>query len=131
MLLFTYYGLRALSLFYLPFSFIDFYTMTLFAVFYGLDWFATVSPTVRHAHQHVRPRQGAAGLRLGVHLRTSSAARRRRSSPACCASTFDDYMSAFMLSGTLCLGAAIAALFIGGGRKAPERGQQRPWLRRL
>ena len=26
-----------------------------------------------------------------------------------------------MLSGTLCLVAAIAALFIGGGRKAPER----------
>ena len=46
-LLFTYYGLRGLSLFYLPFSFVDFYTMTLFAVFYGLDWFATVSPTVR------------------------------------------------------------------------------------
>ena len=33
---------------------------------------------------------------------------------------FDDYMAAFMLSGTLCLLAAIAALFIGGGRKAQE-----------
>ena len=47
LLLFIYYGLRGLSLLYLPFSFVDFYTMTLFAVFYGLDWFATVSPTVR------------------------------------------------------------------------------------
>src|SRR4051794_4772564 len=46
-LLFMYYGLRGLSLFYLPYSFVDFYTMTFFAVFYGLDWFATVSPTVR------------------------------------------------------------------------------------
>jgi sugar phosphate permease len=46
-LLFTYYALRGLSLIYLPFSFVDFYTMTLFAMFYGLDWFATVSPTVR------------------------------------------------------------------------------------
>jgi hypothetical protein len=33
---------------------------------------------------------------------------------------FDDYMAAFMLSGTLCLIAAVAALYIGGGRKAPD-----------
>ena len=46
-LLFIYYGLRGLSLLYLPFSFTNYYTMTLFAMFYGLDWFATVSPTVR------------------------------------------------------------------------------------
>src|SRR5436305_15222305 len=46
-LLFTYYALRGLSLIYLPYSFVDFYTMTFFAAFYGLDWFATVSPTVR------------------------------------------------------------------------------------
>jgi sugar phosphate permease len=118
-LLSTYYGLRALSLFYLPFSFIDFYTMTLFAVFYGLDWFATVSPTVRMltntfgrdkaplvygwvftAHQL----GGASAAVVAGLLRV----------------TFDDYMAAFMLSGTLCVGAAIAALFIGGGRKAPQ-----------
>ena len=66
-LLFTYYGLRGLSLFYLPFSFVNFYTMTLFAVFYGLDWFATVSPTVRMLDQYLWPRQGSAGLWLGVH----------------------------------------------------------------
>jgi predicted MFS family arabinose efflux permease len=119
MLLFMYYGLRGLSLFYLPFSFIDFYTMTLFAVFYGLDWFATVSPTVRMlgntfgrekaplvygwvftAHQL----GGASAAVVAGLLRV----------------TFDDYMAAFMLSGTLCLGAAVAALFIGGGRKAPK-----------
>jgi predicted MFS family arabinose efflux permease len=34
---------------------------------------------------------------------------------------FGGYTEAFMLSGALCLGAAIAALFIGGGRKVPER----------
>jgi predicted MFS family arabinose efflux permease len=33
---------------------------------------------------------------------------------------FGGYMEAFMLSGTLCLGAAIAVLFIGGGRKAQQ-----------
>ena len=118
-LLFTYYGLRGLSLIYLPFSFVDFYTMTLFAMFYGLDWFATVSPTVRMLGQHVRPREGRHGLRLGVHR---ASARRRVGGvlrrPA--AREFGGYMEAFMLSGMLCLVAAIAALFIGGGRKAPE-----------
>jgi sugar phosphate permease len=34
---------------------------------------------------------------------------------------FGDYMFAFMLSGTLCVLAAIAALFIGGGKKAPDQ----------
>jgi predicted MFS family arabinose efflux permease len=120
LLLFAYYGLRGLSLFYLPFSFVDFYTMTFFAVFYGLDWFATVSPTVRMltntfgrdkaplvygwvftAHQL----GGASAAVVAGLLRV----------------TFDDYMGAFMLSGTLCLLAAIAALFIGRGRIAPER----------
>jgi len=119
-LLFTYYALRGLSLIYLPFSFVDFYTMTLFAMFYGLDWFATVSPTVRiltntfgreragmiygwifTAHQL----GGASAAFFGGLLRVE----------------YGGYMEAFMLSGALCLGAAIAVLFIGRGRSAPER----------
>jgi len=119
-LLFIYYGLRGLSLLYLPFSFTDYYTMTLFAMFYGLDWFATVSPTVRiltntfgreragmiygwvfTAHQL----GGASAAFFGGLLRVE----------------YGGYMEAFMLSGALCLGAAIAGLFIGRGRSAPER----------
>src|SRR5208282_5220981 len=46
-LLFWYYGLRGLSLLYLPYSGFDFYSLSIFAVFYGLDWIATVPPTVR------------------------------------------------------------------------------------
>lgn len=119
-LLFIYYGLRGLSLLYLPFSFTDYYTMTLFAMFYGLDWFATVSPTVRiltntfgreragmiygwvfTAHQL----GGASAAFFGGLLRVE----------------YGGYMEAFMLSGALCLGAAVAVLFIGRGRSAPER----------
>ena len=74
LLLSTYYGLRGLSLFYLPFSFVDFYTMTLFAMFYGLDWFATAVADGADADQHLRPREGRHGLRLGVHR---ASARRR------------------------------------------------------
>lgn len=46
-LLFWYYGLRGLSLLWLPNSGYSLYGLTLFAVFYGLDWVATVPPTVR------------------------------------------------------------------------------------
>ncbi|MGY4549540.1 MFS family permease [Bradyrhizobium sp. USDA 4513] len=46
-LLFWYYGLRGLSLLFLPFSDFTFYGLSLFAMFYGLDWIATVPPTVR------------------------------------------------------------------------------------
>ncbi|MDP3737013.1 MAG: MFS transporter, partial [Hyphomonadaceae bacterium] len=46
-LLFWYYGLRGLSLLYLPFSGFDAVPLAIFAVFYGLDWIATVPPTVK------------------------------------------------------------------------------------
>ncbi|MCX7312769.1 MAG: MFS transporter [Hyphomicrobiales bacterium] len=119
-LLFTYYALRGLSLMYLPFSFTDFYTMTLFAMFYGLDWFATVSPTVRMlTNTFGREKSGMVyGWVFTAHqLGGASAA----FFGGLLRENFGGYMEAFMLSGTLCLGAAIAALFIGGGRKAPDR----------
>lgn len=119
-LLFIYYGLRGLSLFYLPFSFVNFYTMTLFAVFYGLDWFATVSPTVRMLTNTFG--RDKAPLVYGWVF---TAHQLGGASAAVVAGlfrmAFDDYMAAFMLSGTMCLFAAVAALFIGGGRKAPDR----------
>ncbi len=48
-LLFWYYGLRGLSLFWLPHSEFTLYGLSLFAMFYGLDWIATVPPTVKLA----------------------------------------------------------------------------------
>jgi predicted MFS family arabinose efflux permease len=50
-LLFWYYALRGLSLFWLPLSTYTFYGLSLFAMFYGLDWIATVPPTVKLAAQ--------------------------------------------------------------------------------
>ncbi len=50
-LLFWYYGLRGLSLFWLPFSTFSLYGLSAFALFYGLDWIATVPPTVKLAAQ--------------------------------------------------------------------------------
>jgi MFS family permease len=46
-LLFWYYGLRGLSLLWLPHSTFTLAGLSVFAVFYGLDWIATVPPTVK------------------------------------------------------------------------------------
>ncbi len=51
-LLFWYYGLRGLSLFWLPYSTFTLYGLSLFALFYGLDWIATVPPTVKLVGLH-------------------------------------------------------------------------------
>ena len=62
-LLFWYYGLRGLSLFWLPHSDFTFYGLGLFAMFYGLDWVATVPPTVKLAGAAFGPQK--AGLIFG------------------------------------------------------------------
>ena len=60
-LLFVYYGLRGLSLLYLPASSFSIYALSIFAVFYGLDWVATVPPTARlSAETFGRERAGVA-----------------------------------------------------------------------
>ncbi|MBB3358872.1 MULTISPECIES: MFS transporter [unclassified Novosphingobium] len=50
-LLIVYYGLRGLSLLALPFLSFDTTSLAVFAVFYGLDWIATVPPTVKLANE--------------------------------------------------------------------------------
>mgnify|MGYP001195532016 FL=1 len=51
-LLMWFYGLRALSLIYLPFSGFEFFTLLLWAIFFGLDFIATVPPTVKLASKY-------------------------------------------------------------------------------
>ena len=46
-LLAIYYSFRGLSLLYLPYSNFDFYALSIWAIFFGLDFIATVPPTVR------------------------------------------------------------------------------------
>ncbi|MGG1659966.1 MFS transporter [Brevibacillus sp. NRS-1366] len=51
-LLFIYYGLRGLSLMFLPYALESGpTTLLIFSIFYGLDWIATVPPTVKLAAQ--------------------------------------------------------------------------------
>jgi predicted MFS family arabinose efflux permease len=84
-LLFVYYVLRGLSLIYLPFSDFSIISLSAFAVFYGLDWIATVPPTVRLATEAFGERDGpivfgwiAAGHQVGA----ATAADRRGASSA-------------------------------------------------
>ncbi|WP_298285046.1 MFS transporter [Acidocella sp.] len=51
LLLVVYYGLRGLSLMVLPFLPFTPADLGIFAVFYGLDWIATVPPTVKLANR--------------------------------------------------------------------------------
>ncbi len=62
-LLFWYYGLRGLSLLALPHSTFTIYGMSVFAAFYGLDWIATVPPTVRLSAKAFGPER--AGIVFG------------------------------------------------------------------
>jgi sugar phosphate permease len=112
-LLAWYYGLRGLSLLFLPFSFdLSFYGLSLFAMFYGLDWIATVPPTVRLAAKSFGAERAGimfgwigAAHQLGAAMAAGVAGAIR--------TDFGSYLAAFMLAGALCLGAALMSLFIG------------------
>ena len=78
-LLFWYYGLRGLSLIYLPFTDFSVVSLSLFAVFYGLDWVATVPPTVRLSGRAFGPETRERDLRLDLRR---PPARRRHAPPS-------------------------------------------------
>ena len=121
-LLAWYYGLRGLSLLFLPFALSAPGTgLLVFAVFYGLDWIATVPPTVRLATDAFGAARGpvmfgwiAAGHQVGAALSALTAGWVR--------TTFGDYQAAFWGSGALCLVAATLALQVhrGAPRAVPS-----------
>ena len=110
-LLFWYYGLRGLSLVFLPFSDFTFYGLSLFAMFYGLDWIATVPPTVRLTAQRfgVERANLVFGWIFAAHqLGAGTAAFGAGLSRTLLAS----YLPAFFVAGALCLIAALLAISI-------------------
>jgi MFS family permease len=109
-LLAAYYGLRGLSLMFLPYALAGAEpSLIVFAVWYGLDWIATVPPTLRLANEAFgRTRApivfgwisgghqlGAASIALGAGALRVSAGR---------------YAPAFLGAGALCIGAAALSL---------------------
>ena len=110
-LLFGYYGLRGLSLIYLPTSDFSPRSLTLFTVFYGLDWIATVPPTVKLTAQQFGPARAGvvfgwifAGHQLGAATAAYGGGLIR--------TLYASYAPAFEASGALCLLAAILALLL-------------------
>ena len=110
-LLFVYYVLRGLSLIYLPFSDFSVISLSAFAVFYGLDWIATVPPTVRLATQAFGERDGpivfgwiAAGHQIGAATAAIGAGMIRASQ--------GQYVEAFIIAGAAGLVAGVASLMI-------------------
>jgi predicted MFS family arabinose efflux permease len=124
-LLLWYYGLRGLSLLFLPLSTFSFYGLSLFAVFYGLDWIATVPPTVRLAGEEFGREKaplvfgwiftahqiGAAVAAFGAGLARDELA---------------SYLPAFYTAGAACLIAAILVLFARTARPAMPAGLTEP-----
>ncbi len=125
-LLFAYYGLRGLSLLLLPYVFgSPQFGLILFIVFYGLDWVATVPPTVQLTRKVFGQKNFAivygwifAAHQIGAATIAFAAGAVR--------TFFGDYQIAFMSSGLLCLLAAGLVLRIArprpGRTEVPEVG---------
>jgi predicted MFS family arabinose efflux permease len=110
-LLFWYYSLRGLSLLFLPFTNFSFYGLSLFAMIYGLDWIATVPPTVRLTAQKFGPERASlvfgwiyAGHQLGAATAAFGAGLSR--------TALATYLPAFFTAGALCIIAALITLAI-------------------
>jgi MFS family permease len=118
-LLFAYYGLRGLSLIYLPFAFVSFYGMSIFAVFYGLDWIATIPATIRLAAGRFGRERAAIifGWLMVFHQIGGATA---AFVAGILRVDLGTYLQAFMLSGMLCLIAAVMVLFMTGSPKTPQ-----------
>jgi predicted MFS family arabinose efflux permease len=112
-LLFMYYALRGISLMLLPIALdVQNAGLLLFIVFYGLDWVATVPPTVTLATKAFGRSDGPIvyGWIFTSHqIGAASAA----FAAGAIRSTTGDYFFAFVLAGALCLAAAAMALRIG------------------
>ncbi len=116
-LLCWYYALRGLSLLFLPYALgTQFLSLAGFAVFYGLDWVATVPPTVRLTADTFGKRNVgimfgwiAAAHQLGAATAALGAGATR--------TWLGSYQMAFMTSGLLCLIAAGLVIRIGATSK--------------
>jgi MFS family permease len=108
-LLFWYYGLRGLSLVLVPFTQFDALSLSIFSIFYGLDWVATGPPTFALVNQVFGRRDAPvilswifAGHQVGGAFAAFGAGAVR--------SIMGDYLLAFVMSGLACLVASMLVL---------------------
>ena len=111
-LLLAYYGLRGLSLLFLPYSGYSLMMLTVFAVFYGLDWVATVPPTVKLTAKHFGAERAPvifAWIFCGHQLGSATAAFLGGYTKT----ALDTFTPALLFAGVFCLLAALLILTIG------------------
>ena len=115
-LLFWYYALRGLSLIVLPQALaLGDASLTLFTLFYGLDWIATIPPTLKLTNAAFGTAKGPVlyGWIVASHQLGAGAA---ALFAGVVRTAFGTYDPSFWTSGALCLIAAGLALTIGRGR---------------
>jgi len=108
-ILFFVYSLRGLSLIVLPFLEFNVTTLTIFAMFYGLDWIATGPPTFSLTNQVFGERDAPviiSWIYTGHQLGGASAAIMAGSVRDMTGS----YMGAFIASGIACMLASMLVL---------------------
>ena len=117
-LLFWYYGLRGLSLVVLPFTQFDVISLSIFSVFYGLDWVATGPATFALTNQLFGRRDAPVIISwiFAVHQVGGAVA---AVGAGAVRSFTGDYLLAFMTSGLACLLASLLVLRVA--RPAPAR----------
>ncbi|MDE3177958.1 MAG: MFS transporter [Pseudomonadota bacterium] len=115
-LLFMYYGLRGLALLYLPASSFSIPSLSLFALFYGLDWIATVPPTVRlTADTFGANRAGVAfGWVFASHMVGASVA---AYAAGVARTSYGAYTPAFYIAGAACIVAALSVWLLAARRR--------------
>jgi predicted MFS family arabinose efflux permease len=118
-LLGVYYAIRGLSLIYLPYSGFSAVSLIVFAVLYGLDWIATVPPTLRLSNEAFGDRSGpivfgwiVAGHQVGAASAAFLGGALREMS--------GDYELAFLIAGMTGIAAACISLLIDTSRPAFE-----------
>ncbi|NOU89842.1 MFS transporter [Paenibacillus sp. LMG 31460] len=112
-LLFWYYGLRGISLIFLPQALGLGYTeLLIFAVFYGLDWIATVPPTVKIASDIFGKEK--AGMVFGwIVVAHQLGASFAAYEAGLLRDLLGSYSLPFLMAGFVCMIAAIMAIRIG------------------
>lgn len=109
-LLFWYYALRGISLLFLPFTLAQgsYVWLVIFSIFYGLDWIATVPPTIGLARREFGLKKSTLmyGWIMAAHQVGAGIA---AFGGGVIFKVFGSYQWAFILAGSMCV---LASLFV-------------------
>jgi MFS family permease len=116
-LLCVFYGLRGVSLIYLPFSHFNVLALSVFAVVYGLDWVSTVPPTVKLVAEKFGT--GRANLVFGwVFVGHQLGAATAAFGAGSVRTLYGTYLPAVILAGSVCLAASVLVMALKSPAKS-------------